>query len=105
MADGFTGTPADFADAHQKVNNTKQEMDSQLSKLRSEIEATQSGWQGQAATVFNQVMEAFNEKSQKLNQALEDIATMLQTSGVQYDTQEQDVHQQLSGLQSALEGL
>ncbi|HKS49394.1 MAG TPA: WXG100 family type VII secretion target [Amycolatopsis sp.] len=105
MAGGFTGTPADFADAHQKVNNTKQEMDSQLNKLRSEIEATRDGWQGPAALVFNQVMEAFNEKSVKLNQALEHIAEMLKSSGVQYDTQEQDVNSQLSGLQQALEGL
>jgi ESAT-6 family protein len=105
MAGGFQGTPADFADAHQKVNNTKQEMDSQLSKLRGEIEATQGAWQGRAATVFNKVMDAFNEKSVKLNNALEHISDMLKSSGVQYDTQEQDVHQQLSGLQSTLEGL
>lgn len=105
MAEGFTGTPADFADAHQKVNNAKQEMDSQLARLQSEIEATRDGWQGQAAGVFNQVMAAFDEKSRKLNQALEHIGDMLKSSGVQYETQETDVHQQLSGLQSTLEGL
>lgn len=105
MAEGFTGTPADFADAHQKVNNAKQEMDGQLAKLRSDIEATREGWKGPAAIVFNQVMEAFNEKSTKLNQALEHIGDMLKQSGVQYDSQESDTHQQLTGLQSALEGL
>lgn len=105
MAGGFKGTPADFADAHQKVNNTKSEMDAQLSKLRSEIEATRGAWEGQAATVFNQVMEAFDEKSRKLNDALQHISDMLQSSGVKYETQEQDVHQQLSSLQQALNGL
>lgn len=105
MADGFTGTPADFADAHQKVNNAKQEMDAQLAKLQGEIEATRAGWQGPAALVFNNVMEAFNEKSKKLNQALEHIGDMLKASGTKYETQESDTHQQLSNLQSTLEGL
>ncbi|HTK65232.1 MAG TPA: WXG100 family type VII secretion target [Pseudonocardia sp.] len=104
MAGGFTGTPEQFSRAHGQVNDTKQAMDSNLKQLQSAIEATQPGWQGSAAGVFNQVMEAFNEKSAKLNQALQDISDMLQKSGVQYDTQEQNVHSQLSSLQSALEG-
>src|SRR5690242_4474938 len=104
MAGGFTGTPEDFAAAHQKVNETKQAMDANLKQLEGAIEATAAGWQGSAATAFAQVMQAFNEKSMKLNLALEHIAEMLKSSGVQYETQEQDVHSTLSGLQSALEG-
>lgn len=105
MAGGFTGRPEDFAAAHGKVNDVKAQMDANLKQLESAIEATQAGWQGNAALVFNQVMQAFNEKSMKLNQALEHIGDLLKSSGVQYDAQEQDVHQQISGLQSALEGL
>jgi len=105
MAGGFTGDPADFAAAHQKVNETKQSMDQNLQQLASAIEATQAGWQGPAAKVFQEVMEAFNQKSMKLNQALEHIADMLKSSGVQYDTQEQDVNSQVSSLRAALDGL
>lgn len=105
MAGGFTGRPEDFAAAHGKVNDVKAQMDANLKQLESAIEATQAGWQGNAALVFNQVMQAFNEKSMKLNQALDHIGELLKSSGVQYDTQEQDVNQQLSGLQNALEGL
>jgi WXG100 family type VII secretion target len=105
MAEGFTGTPADFADAHQKVNSAKQDMDGQLIKLRNDIEATRSGWQGPAALVFNQVMEAFDEKSRKLNLALEHIGDLLKSSGVKYDMQESETNDQLSGLQATLEGL
>ncbi|WP_027940965.1 WXG100 family type VII secretion target [Amycolatopsis taiwanensis] len=105
MAGGFTGRPEDFAAAHGKVNDTKAQMDANLKQLQSAIEATQAGWQGSAALVFNQVMEAFNEKSMKLNQALEHIGEMLKSSGVQYDTQEQDVHSQISSLSAALDGL
>jgi WXG100 family type VII secretion target len=105
MAGGFTGTPEQFADAHQKVNDTKASMDANLKQLESAIEATQAGWQGPAAKVFNDVMVAFNEKSAKLNQALEHISDMLKSSGVQYETQESDVNSQLSSLSQALEGL
>ena len=105
MAGGFTGNAADFAAAHGKVNDTKAQMDADLKQLESAIEATQAGWQGQAALVFNQVMTAFNEKSMKLNQALEHIGEMLQKSGIAYDTQEQDVHSQISSLSAALDGL
>ena len=105
MASGFTGDPGDFASAHQKVDETKQSMDQNLQRLAGEIEATQAGWAGPAAVVFQQVMEAFGQKSKKLNDALEHIAEMLKSSGVQYETQDQDVSSQMSSLQAALEGL
>lgn len=105
MAGGYAGTPAEFADAHQKVNNTKQEMDSQLAKLRGEIESTQGAWQGKAATVFTNVMETFDQKSTALNNSLEEIGELLRKSGVAYDTQEQDTNQSLSSLSAALDGL
>ena len=105
MAGGFTGDPAQFAQAHQKVDETKMQMDQNLKQLAGEIEATQAGWSGPAASVFQEVMEAFSEKSMKLNQALEHIAEMLKSSGVQYDTQDQDVRHQMSSLQATLEGL
>lgn len=81
---GFTGTPEDFAKAHMDVAETKGQMDDNLNQLRSNIEATQGGWDGEAARLFQQVMERFNEKSMKLNMALEDIAELLKQSGVQY---------------------
>lgn len=105
MAGGFTGDPAQFAEANRKVDETKLQMDQNLTRLASEIEATQAGWDGPAAKVFQEVMDAFGQKSKKLNQALEDISQMLKSSGVQYETQDQDVQSQISSLQAALEGL
>lgn len=105
MAGGFTGDPAQFADAHQKVNETKLQMDQNLKQLASNIQATQAGWSGPAAKVFQEVMDAFSQKSMKLNDALENIAEMLKSSGVQYETQDSDVQSQVSSLQAALEGL
>ncbi|NIH85638.1 WXG100 family type VII secretion target [Amycolatopsis granulosa] len=103
--DGFTGDPAQFADAHSKVTETKLAMDQNLMQLANNIDATRAGWTGPAATVFTQVMDAFAEKSKKLNDALDHIADLLKSSGIKYETHDQDVQQTLSPLQAALEGL
>jgi WXG100 family type VII secretion target len=105
MAGGFTGDPAQFADANRKVDDTRLQMDQNLQRLAGEIEATQAGWDGPAARVFQEVMDAFGQKSKKLNDALQHISDMLKSSGVQYDTQDQDVQSKISSLQAALEGL
>jgi WXG100 family type VII secretion target len=101
---GYTGTPAQFAQAHRDVSDTKREMDQNLSQLRNNIEATRAGWSGPAAAVFQNVMNTFDEKSRKLNDALQDIADMLQQSGVKYDARETDVHQELGKLGGGILG-
>ncbi|OXM73901.1 MULTISPECIES: WXG100 family type VII secretion target [Amycolatopsis] len=105
MAGGFEGDPAEFAAAHLKVSEAKLAMDQNLMQLANNIAATQAGWTGPAAKVFQEVMDAFAQKSAKLNDALEHIGEMLKSSGVQYEVQDQEVNQQLSSLQAALEGL
>lgn len=105
MAGGFTGDPAQFAEANRKVDDVKLQMDQNLKQLANNIQATQAGWEGPAAKVFQEVMDAYGQKSMKLNEALDHISQMLKSSGVQYDTQDQDVQQQISSLQAALEGL
>ena len=105
MANGFQGTPADFAEAQTHVDECQQAMDSTLVKLANEIEATRAGWDGPAAIVFQRVMDAFSEKSKNLNKALADIGEMLKNSGVAYQTQDDDVKSQISQLQSVLDGL
>jgi WXG100 family type VII secretion target len=105
MANGFTGDPADFAKAQTNVDQCQLSMDQNLKKLADQIEATRAGWTGPAATVFQQVMDAYGQKSSKLNKALADIGEMLKHSGVAYQTQDDDVKQQISQLSSVLDGL
>ncbi|TNC28723.1 WXG100 family type VII secretion target [Amycolatopsis alkalitolerans] len=105
MANGFTGDPADFAQAQVHVDECQQAMDQTLVKLANEIEATRAGWSGPAAIVFQQVMDAFGEKSKNLNKALADIGEMLKHSGVAYQTQDDDVKSNISQLSNVLDGL
>jgi WXG100 family type VII secretion target len=104
MANGFNGDPAQFATAHSQVSDIKQQMDSQLASLRGSIEATQSSWQGKAAKAFQAVMESFDQKSAGLNTALQDIADLIQNSGVKYTQSEDDAQSHTSKIAAGLEG-
>jgi len=104
MAAGFSGDPQQFATAHGQVSDIKQQMDAQLSSLRGSIEATQSAWQGKAAKAFVNVMERFDEKATGLNKALQDIADLLQSSGVAYSTQEDDANAHVGKLGGGILG-
>jgi len=105
MAGGFTGTPEQFQQAYRDVEETKQAMDQNMSTLRDRIEATRAGWSGEAAQAFQNVMNAFDEKNMKLNQALQDIAELLQQSGVKYQQAEEEQQSAIGSISNALGGL
>lgn len=105
MAGGFTGTPEQFQQAYQDVDEIKARMDQNMSTLRSNIEATQAGWQGEAARAFNNVMAAFDEKNRKLNEALQHIGELLQQSGVKYQQAEEEQNSAIGNIGNALGGL
>lgn len=105
MASGFQGTPEDFQKAFGDVENAKASMDANLSQLRSNIESTQAAWQGEAAKAFNAVMVAFDEKANKLGQALQNIGELLEQSGNKYAAAEEEQNSVISNISAGLEGL
>ncbi len=105
MAGGFTGTPEQFQQAYQDVDEIKASMDQNLNMLRDNIEATRAGWQGEAAKAFNNVMASFDEKSRKLNEALANIGELLQRSGVQYQQAEEEQNSAVGSIGNTLSGL
>ena len=105
MAGGFTGTPEQFQQAYQDVDEIKGRMDQNMSTLRGNIEATRAGWDGEAARAFQNVMNAFDEKNRKLNDALQHIAELLQQSGVKYQQAEEEQNSAIGNIGNALGGL
>ncbi|MEU4668997.1 WXG100 family type VII secretion target [Amycolatopsis sp. NPDC023774] len=87
---GFEGTPEEFTNAENRVTDVRVAMDQHLSKLSGEIEATRAGWDGDAAQAFNNVMQRFDAAGKKLNQALQNIADLLQQAGSKYQRAEQE---------------
>ncbi|PXY32215.1 WXG100 family type VII secretion target [Prauserella muralis] len=105
MAGGFTGTPEQFQQAYQDVEEIKSRMDQNMNQLRDNIEATRAGWDGEAARAFQNVMAAFDEKNRKLNDALQHIGELLQQSGVKYQQAEEEQNSAISNIGNTLGGL
>jgi WXG100 family type VII secretion target len=95
MANGYAGTPAEFATASGHVDEAMGTMNGQLSKLRAAIEATSGGWVGEAAQAFQNVMTRFDEQSLKLTGALGEIGDLLKQTGGMYSGQETDVSRRI----------
>lgn len=89
MAGGFEGDVVQFTEAEKRVTEVRVLMDQNLGTLRGNIEATQAGWTGEAALAFNNVMRRFDEAGKGLNQALQNIAELLETAGSRYNATEQ----------------
>lgn len=102
---GFTGTPEQFQQAYQDVDEIKARMDQNMSQLRDNIEATRAGWDGMAAKAFQNVMENFDAKNRALNDALQKIGELLQKSGVAYQQAEEEQNQAIGSIGNALGGL
>lgn len=99
MAGGFTGTPEQFTDAEGRVTDVRARMDQNLAQLRDRIEATRAGWQGEAQKAFDHVMQRFDEDGKGMNQALQNIANLLQEAGSKYkrsEEQQQEIMQSMN---------
>lgn len=103
--EGFTGSPEQFQQAYLDVDDIAGQMMSNMSTLRDRIEATRAGWQGEAAQAFQNVMDTFDERNQKLNDTLAGIAELLQKSGNTYAEAEEEQNVELNNIASTLEGV
>jgi WXG100 family type VII secretion target len=98
MAGGFTGDPKEFTQAEGRVVEATGRMNKNLSDLRSNIEATRAGWEGDAQRAFDNVMRRFDECGRGLNDALHHIGTLLQEGGSMYAKSEAAQHEHIQSL-------
>jgi|GEM_PF-6043033 len=107
MSGGFTGTPEEFSKAHSSVEEIKQQMDSEINKLKGNIEQTQQGWQSGGeggAAAFQSMMQKYDEKARACTAVLDEIGEMLQQSGVEYTRAEEESADNISQISAALDG-
>lgn len=104
MAGGFEGEIAQFSAAHKSVEETKGNLDKILGDVRSTVQETRAGWQGNAEKTFERLMERFDENAVKLNNALQGIGEQLQSAGSTYEAQEMEVEEQISNISKGLDG-
>jgi WXG100 family type VII secretion target len=78
--------------------NTKQDVDATLAGLRSLVEMLASAWSGQAAVAFQEVMTTWDKESADLQDALENIANMLDSSATATTEQDEEGHSDFAGM-------
>jgi ESAT-6 family protein len=88
--------------ASQHVYDVNQQIQSQLSNLRSRLQPLAGSWQGQAATSFHQLMERWDNDARTLNQALQSIGDGLKQSHQTYQAQEATNAQDISRISTNL---
>jgi WXG100 family type VII secretion target len=103
----MTGSPfeVDHATLHtaaSDVRTTRSEVDGELRRLGNTVQELGAAWQGQAASGFQQLMERWNQDTDKLLKALEDIADLLDKAGTQHQVTDEEQQQMLDKFHAAL---
>jgi len=88
--------------AAQSVQQTVQEIRSEMSSLQGNLEPVASAWKGSAASAFQQLMQRFMDDGQKLTQALDAIGESLSSNTKSYSAVEESSQSSISKLLGGL---
>ena len=102
MPDGYGLSPEELAKAAKDVHDVNEQSQAQLRTLRGQLEPLASAWQGAAAGAFQQLMARFDEDSQKIQQALNQIGVSLDESYTTYQQQEEEQSSSMSNISGRL---
>lgn len=103
MAGGaYTTDAATMQKAAQQVQQVSEEISQELNSLMSNLEPVASSWKGNAASAFQQLMERWRQDASKLQQALADIAQMLDATTKTYSNTEDTNSSQISAILKGL---
>jgi len=95
-------TPADLAKASQSVQQTVQDIQSQMRSLQSAVDPLSASWKGQAYQAFQQLMQRFQDDGTKLTQALQAIGEAIDANNKSYTATEEQNHSAISNILGSL---
>ena len=101
---GFQTGADELVKASQQMENTNQQLQSNLSQLAQEVESIQGVWVGEAATAFQTLMTHFQDGAKNLNDSLNQIAEAVSGSATAYRQQEQESQQSICAITQAMGG-
>ena len=94
-------TPSQLRSAANDVDNLAAEYRSLYGDLLSTVdEFTSSDWQGKDATEFRTKVRDFEDDFNKMKQLMNDYATHLRKAADDYEANQNDISNQIKGLQS-----
>ena len=101
---GFQTGSQELQKAGQQMEDTNQQLMSNLSKLAGECEQIRGSWSGLAATAFGNLMDRFQSDAKNLNDSLTQISEAIGANASNYAQQEQEAQESMSKITSALNG-
>jgi WXG100 family type VII secretion target len=102
MAGSFGTDAAVMQKAAQQVQQVSDEISAELRSLQGNLEPVASQWKGAAASAFQQLMVKWHDDANKLTQALQGIAEMLDSTTKGYTQVEDSNTSQISNILSGL---
>ncbi|WP_127783952.1 WXG100 family type VII secretion target [Rhodococcus sp. X156] len=95
-------TPEELATASSKAQDTAQQVQGELSKLRGTVSGISASWAGDAQRAFGALMERWDVDAKKLNEALLAISDNLAAAGKGFDATQQDHVSSINSVGSSL---
>jgi ESAT-6 family protein len=102
MNDGFNTTVEDMERAGRQVGTVNDEVQSDLSALRTRLLPLAGAWHGEAAGAFNRLMERWDADAMALSEALRTIGQSIDSSGAGYRSHEEQHASGMSTIRAAL---
>jgi WXG100 family type VII secretion target len=91
-------TSEDLSSAATQLSTGSQEIDSQLSTMRNQVQSLVAGdWQGAASSSFESLYQQWNTSAANLREALDGISKLLANAATAYSTTEQQISQSMQG--------
>ncbi|MEZ0070129.1 WXG100 family type VII secretion target [Streptacidiphilus sp. MAP12-20] len=102
MSGQFRTTADEMRAFSARISEVNAQIQQELSSLNNVVSSVTSGWQGAAATSYQQLQQKWNEDAAKLNKVLSEIKDAIDNTSQQYTATEQEQHSGMSKITSAL---
>lgn len=102
MADQISAEEGALKRGAQAVNTAKAGIDTQVKKVRGEIEQVSGFWTGAASGAYTQLMQRWNQETTKLNDVLITLEEALAGTERDQAASEESHQQTISGLSSMM---
>lgn len=81
-----------------RVDDTNDQVQSELNRLRGVVDSVRGSWAGQAQVSFDALMNRWNDSARKLQEALDSISTNIRANARTFDNTETDNAQAFSAV-------
>ena len=99
--ESITATYADMKKAASDIDNLAESYETDYQKFLSEVETlTTTDWKGTDADAFRTKVSEFRDDFAKMKQLMNDYATFIRQTAIEYENTQNHVKQQASTLKS-----